>query len=153
MMPSWETLPGETPLNAAMIGQQIAPEDRELVQRALTNAKAAHAPFRCEHRIVRADDEAVRWISCNGTYDYDGDGKPVRFIGVVRDVTDNRRLESVASSTGAAAQGAAARNAARRPSEGRPSPFRKPRARSEHDRRTRAGAVVHVTTLANPGIG
>jgi PAS domain S-box-containing protein len=82
------------PLNAGMINQQIAPDDREQVRDALQHAKAAHVPFRCEHRIVRANDQAVRWISSNGIYVYDEEGDAVRFIGVVRDVTENRRLES-----------------------------------------------------------
>jgi PAS domain S-box-containing protein len=81
-------------LNAVIIDQQIPHEDRELVHRSLNNAKATHAPFHCEHRIVRANDEAVRWISSTGIYVYDAEGKPVRIVGVFRDITDNRRLES-----------------------------------------------------------
>ncbi len=82
------------PLNAGMINQQIAPEDREQVKDTLQHAKSSNVPFRCEHRIVRANDEAVRWISANGVYVYDDEGNAVRFIGVVRDITENRRLES-----------------------------------------------------------
>jgi len=81
-------------LDAGMINRQIVAEDREQVRRALQHAKAAHVPFRCEHRIVRANDEAVRWISSNGNYVYDDEGTAIRFIGVVRDITENRRLES-----------------------------------------------------------
>jgi PAS domain S-box-containing protein len=81
-------------LDAGMINRQIVVEDREQVRRALQHAKAAHVPFRCEHRIVRANDEAVRWISSNGNYVYDDEGTAIRFIGVVRDITENRRLES-----------------------------------------------------------
>ena len=82
------------PLSAGMVNQQIAPDDREQVWEALRHAKTAHVPFRCEHRIVRANDQAVRWISANGIYVYDEEGIAVRFIGVVRDITANRRLES-----------------------------------------------------------
>ncbi|MBS0416958.1 MAG: CHASE3 domain-containing protein [Proteobacteria bacterium] len=82
------------PLDTGMINRQVYAEDRELVRASLQNAKANRAPFRCEHRIVRASDQAVRWIAANGIYVYDKDGEATRFIGVVRDVTENRRLES-----------------------------------------------------------
>ena len=83
-----------TQLDPAMINRQTYPEDLEYVKNALRHAKVNHAPFRCEHRIVRANDQAVRWISSNGFFVYDKDGQPVRFIGVVRDTTENRRLEA-----------------------------------------------------------
>src|SRR5882724_6378349 len=86
--------PRDTPVTAEMINLHTAPEDWEQVQSTLQQAKAAHTPFRSEHRIVRANDEAVRWISSNGIFIYDKEGRGIRFIGVVRDVTENRRLES-----------------------------------------------------------
>jgi PAS domain S-box-containing protein len=86
--------PRGAPVSAEMINLHTAPEDWDQVQRALQHAKAAHVPFRCEHRIVRANDKAVRWISSNGTFVYDAEGTGIRFIGVVRDVTEHRRLES-----------------------------------------------------------
>jgi PAS domain S-box-containing protein len=86
--------PRKTPVSAQMINLHTAPEDWEQVQRTLQQAKAARAPFRSEHRIVRANDKAVRWISSNGIFLYDKEGHGIRFIGVVRDVTETRRLEA-----------------------------------------------------------
>jgi PAS domain S-box-containing protein len=86
--------PPDTPVTVEMVNLHTAIEDWERVQQELQHAKAAHVPFRCEHRIVRANDGAVRWVSSNGTYIYDGEGRGIRFIGVVRDITENRRLES-----------------------------------------------------------
>ena len=86
--------PPGTELDAETISRQIHPEDLEYVRNALQHSKVNHAPFRCEHRIIRANDEAVRWISSNGFYVYDKEGTAVRFIGVVRDTTDQRRLEA-----------------------------------------------------------
>ncbi len=81
-------------LDSETIVRQIHPEDREYVDQALLHSRVNHAPFRCEHRIIRAHDRAVRWISSNGFYVYDKDGTEIRFIGVVRDITDQRRLEA-----------------------------------------------------------
>jgi PAS domain S-box-containing protein len=86
--------PRDTPVTAEMINLHTAPEDCEQVQRTLAQAKASRSPFRSEHRIVRANDKAVRWISSNGIFVYDKEGRAIRFIGVVRDVTQTRRLES-----------------------------------------------------------
>jgi len=86
--------PLNTPVTADMINLHTAVEDWEQVQRTLQQAKAARVPFRSEHRIVRANDKAVRWVSSNGIFLYDKEGRGVRFIGVVRDVTDRHRLES-----------------------------------------------------------
>ncbi len=86
--------PPGTPVSGEMFKLHTLEEDWEQVQRALQDAKAAHVPFRCEHRIQRASDQAVRWVSANGVYVYDAEGKGVRFIAVVADITENRRLES-----------------------------------------------------------
>jgi PAS domain S-box-containing protein len=83
-----------TALDPESISRQIHPEDREYVRNALQHSKVNHARFRCEHRVIRANDEAVRWISSNGFYVYDKEGNAIRFIGVVRDITDQRRLEA-----------------------------------------------------------
>jgi PAS domain S-box-containing protein len=86
--------PRGTPPSGDMLRLHTLAEDLEHVQRALHHAKAAHVPFRCEHRIVRASDQAIRWVSANGSYLYDAEGKGIRFIAVVKDITETRRLES-----------------------------------------------------------
>jgi PAS domain S-box-containing protein len=86
--------PRKTPVSSEMIKLHTAPEDWEQLQRTLQQAEAAHAPFRSEHRIVRANDKAVRWVSSNGIFIYDKEGRSIRFIGVVRDITETRRLEA-----------------------------------------------------------
>ena len=86
--------PRKTAVTAEMIKLHTAPEDWEQLQRTLQQAEAAHAPFRSEHRIVRANDKAVRWVSSNGIFIYDREGRAIRFIGVVRDITETRRLEA-----------------------------------------------------------
>jgi PAS domain S-box-containing protein len=76
-----------------MLNQRIAAEDNEQVQRALQHAKLEHVPFRYEHRIIRANDQAVRWLAARGNFLYDDKGEAVRYIGVVQDITETRRLE------------------------------------------------------------
>jgi PAS domain S-box-containing protein len=86
--------PLNTLLSGDMIYQRTAPEDRELVLRAVEHATAERVAFHSEHRIIRANDNAVRWIAAHGRFIYDAEGNAIRYIGVVRDVTETRRLEA-----------------------------------------------------------
>lgn len=43
-----------------------------------------------EYRIVRPSDGQTRWISRRASFDFDADGKPIRMLGTVHDVTDRR---------------------------------------------------------------
>jgi PAS domain S-box-containing protein len=85
--------PQGQPVTAQMIGLRTAPEDWSQVESALQHANREHVAFHLEHRIVRANDAAVRWVSAHGNFLYDSEGRGVRFIGIVRDVTETRRLE------------------------------------------------------------
>lgn len=85
--------PPGTPLSGEMMNLRTAPEDWDRVLQGLQHANRAHVPFRSVHRIIRANDKAIRWISSTGTFLYDSEGIGVRFLGVVQDVTETRRLE------------------------------------------------------------
>ena len=76
----------------------ILPEYTSLVSTAATRASADVA-FDVEYRIRRPDTGVLRWISRRAEIERDEAGRPVRFSGVVRDITDQREaLDSVASS-------------------------------------------------------
>jgi PAS domain S-box-containing protein len=85
--------PRGTPVTRDIVNLGTVPEDWPEVERALMRARAERTPFKLEHRIMRASDGALRWISSHGNYVYDQDGRACRFIGVVQDITANRRLE------------------------------------------------------------
>ena len=46
-----------------------------------------------EYRIVGADGKA-RWIESRGLVSYDGDGRPIRIVGVNIDITERKRAEA-----------------------------------------------------------
>jgi len=85
--------PRGTVVTADMINLRTAPEDWDQVLQALQRARKDHTPFHFDHRIIRANDGAVRWVSAHGTFIYDEEGNPRRFIGVLQDVTATRQLE------------------------------------------------------------
>ena len=69
----------------------IHPEDRSLVEEQ-TILLLAGKPIHITHRIVRADGE-LRWIEVSAQSECDVGGRPVRSIGVIRDVTGQHLLE------------------------------------------------------------
>ena len=73
--------------------QAVHPEDRERVQRAVEAALSPGGPrYDIEHRIVRPDGE-VRHVYQLGTVDFDAEGRPLRMVGTVLDITERRRAE------------------------------------------------------------
>ena len=73
--------------------ERVHPGDLKTVVAELERAKSHLDTFSSEHRIVRADDGAVRWLSATGQLQTDSSGQPHRFVGVVRDITANKDAE------------------------------------------------------------
>jgi PAS domain S-box-containing protein len=75
----------------------VHPEDRERVaQAAGASLRGLNAgEYRAEYRIHRGDDRAIRWITARGAALFDENGRAVRFIGTVMDVTDAKAAEEI----------------------------------------------------------
>ncbi len=72
--------------------EHVVPEDRGLVDAKFHHAINGGGRWDFECRIRRADG-AQRWIWAQGMADFGADGKPERIEGMVRDVTDRKRIE------------------------------------------------------------
>jgi len=70
----------------------VHPEDLEPTLSAFAAAVERGEPYRVTSRLVR-EDGSVRWISVNGAVTRDADGRPLRALGVLADVTEERELE------------------------------------------------------------
>jgi PAS domain S-box-containing protein len=70
----------------AFIGM-VHPDDRLKVQTAVDRAVSAREPYNIQHRIVRPDG-AVRVVHEQGVVSYGPEGKAVRMLGTVLDITD-----------------------------------------------------------------
>ena len=67
--------------------------DKEAVHRALQRAKEQRVDFEGEFRSSGIDGE-IRWLSGHGRAYYDEQtGRPVRMIGVIRNITERKRFE------------------------------------------------------------
>jgi PAS domain S-box-containing protein len=72
--------------------QFIHPEDESSVWDAVQAALANKALYSIEFRIVQPDG-SVRWVVNRGRADYAPDGRPVRLLGIVLDITERRLAE------------------------------------------------------------
>jgi len=78
--------------------RRVHPEDRERVRRVLEDAIARCSVFTVEHRVIRGDGR-MRTFRSHGDVVVDDDGRPVRLIGVVQDVTEVRLVKEALQST------------------------------------------------------
>ena len=70
----------------------VHPDDRPMLAKAITRAVEDGAPYHNEFRIV-APAGHTRWIANLGQVYRDDEGRPLRMIGVVCDITDRKLTE------------------------------------------------------------
>ena len=74
----------------------LHPEDRERVLEVIKNVfdiKVDNGNYDVEYRTVGAEDKKVRWIRAKGKAYFDETEQPVRFIGAVLDITEQKTDE------------------------------------------------------------
>ena len=76
-------------LPAAEIEALVLPEHAALVSSAAKRRSGEVSPD-VEYRIRRPDTGALRWLSRQAEVERDAAGRPVRLVGVVRDITEQR---------------------------------------------------------------
>ena len=79
-------------------GSIIYPADRELVELAVREAVARHAPFSMEYRIMHADG-GLRWVNERGQAVFDRLGGVRWLDGVITDITPRKRVEMALTAT------------------------------------------------------
>ena len=70
----------------------IHPDDREAVNQAYSDSLKAKTPYNISHRLLMKDGR-VKYVNEYCQTDFDEQGKPLRSIGVVQDVTEYRKFE------------------------------------------------------------
>lgn len=71
---------------------RIHPDDRQRVTDSVDAAVRQGREYDIEHRVVWPDG-TTRWVSEKGEVHRDRDGKPVRMLGIVQDITDRKLAE------------------------------------------------------------
>ena len=70
----------------------VHPDDRAAVRAAIDTAAASGQAYDIEHRVVRPDG-GVRWVHQKATTVRDSQGRPLRMVGTVQDITERCLLE------------------------------------------------------------
>ena len=70
----------------------VHPEDRERVEKSLQDAVSGRAKHDMEHRIVRHDGKVMH-VQATAELFRDADGKPVRLLGTMHDITERKLAE------------------------------------------------------------
>jgi diguanylate cyclase (GGDEF)-like protein/PAS domain S-box-containing protein len=84
--------PGEMPHHISTWEKLAHPEDRDRVREAVIRHLKTGAPYREEYRVVGKYGSVHVWMD-SGQAQRDANGRPVRWIGVVTDVTERRMME------------------------------------------------------------
>ncbi|HUW51256.1 MAG TPA: PAS domain S-box protein [Sulfuricella sp.] len=70
----------------------IHPDDRELVNRAYTESVKNRVPYDIAHRLLMKDGR-VKYVNEKCETHYSEDGKPLRSVGTVHDITEIKKAE------------------------------------------------------------
>lgn len=84
--------PQEFPATYEAFLTYVHPDDREMVTESVNAAVERDVPYDILHRAVRVDG-TVRYVRERGEVARDGDGNPIRMLGIVLDVTDDVLIE------------------------------------------------------------
>jgi len=84
--------PGEFGGRVEDFTKLVHPDDAARVRRTIEQSIEQQTPYEIEFRVVHADGEA-RWLATRGRVYYDRAGRPLRMLGVTRDVTESKKAE------------------------------------------------------------
>jgi PAS domain S-box-containing protein len=72
--------------------RMVHEEDRDVVREQASRILWAHDPQPIEHRIIRKDGN-VRWVNNTPVLYYDAHGNLTSYDGLIRDITERRKVE------------------------------------------------------------
>jgi PAS domain S-box-containing protein len=80
------------PLTGQQILAQVHPDDRERLTAAIAELRPAQPSLSATYRMLRPDGTVI-WVERNSRAQFDEQGKLVRIIGIVADITERKRTE------------------------------------------------------------
>ncbi|MEI8233207.1 MAG: PAS domain S-box protein [Verrucomicrobiota bacterium] len=86
----------------------LHPDDRQkMVDYFSSEVLGQGRTFNKEYRIIRHDDQAERWVHGMGKLEFDGQGRPLRMLGTIQDITTRKQAEARLRLTSGALEAAA----------------------------------------------
>lgn len=76
----------------------VHPDDRDRVNESVMQALAGAngGEYRAEYRSIHPRDGSEHWVTARGQAFFDSEGRAIRFIGTVMDITERKRAEEAA---------------------------------------------------------
>ena len=71
----------------------VHPEDVDGLRKTVEQGLRTEGRYSAQYRMIRPDDGRTRWMQGAGVVALDDHGKPMRIIGVVRDITESKDEE------------------------------------------------------------
>ncbi|MBB5695293.1 bifunctional diguanylate cyclase/phosphodiesterase [Muricoccus pecuniae] len=86
---------GDEPIALATWLETVLPEEREGLVARIAEAQAGCQPeIALQYRMLHSRTGELRYIDVRARYEYDAGGRPVRSVGAVIDVTEQRQAEA-----------------------------------------------------------
>ena len=85
-------IPGTSPPSYGDLLQMYHPDDRDIFHDCVSRAISHGEPYQLEFRILRPDGE-IRYADGKGEAVFDSEGKIVRLLGTIMDITDRKQIE------------------------------------------------------------
>ena len=93
-------LPPSDGAQRAKVAELVVPDDLPIIAPTGTQDMRSTPPD-VEYRVRRADTGEIRWLTRRGEFETDARGELLRFVGVVRDVTERKRAQQAAAQSAA----------------------------------------------------
>jgi PAS domain S-box-containing protein len=92
-------LPLDADVTHDMFLKCVHPDDREHIDQCVMNALKGEngGEYKTEYRTIRPDDGSEHWVTARGQAFFNSEGKAIRFIGTVMDITERKRAEQFLS--------------------------------------------------------
>lgn len=84
--------PGAIQVTNELFFRHVHPDDRVMVRAAVAEAFAGRHAYSIEHRIIRTDGKE-RTVLEHGNIEFDIQDRPLRLIGAVQDITQQKQFE------------------------------------------------------------
>ena len=73
-------------------GRLIHPDDQAAALQHYAAVTVGDGEFRLDYRVNRRSDGELRWVAAFGQFEYSPEGKPVRLVGCIQDITERKLL-------------------------------------------------------------
>ena len=86
--------PGSVTASYEVMRDAIHPDDREAMEALFHETQAQGKPLYCEYRVLRPDG-TLAWVEAHAQYELNAEGRAVRMLGVMTDITRRKQAEAV----------------------------------------------------------